>query len=731
MTQEQIIIGPESLAIYYNLNKQFTNVKKLIITRNIILESFENGKVNELFKMLSKATPDNYIDILNASSVENVFEDEIKSEFYQVIQDNLNKLYDNIKDIQLKDYNFMNAMSNRQFTISLKCESFTISENFREKGTILSAIKSVLKKYLKFEGNSLRIGRLENFQIEIYESEEIYKHIYLKKDSNRLILSSSFGFPRSTPINYNIGPELYYSEDEKFNFFKNVQSTAIIRDHTKIVENEINKQEKVLTNDDLIKINEQTKNINDALIELYINKKGNLRILNVFLNENSIGSGNEKGFIINKSNNNYDRVSTVTLRDSLGEEFTNPRFLLIRNQEEIRELFDNLNILNLIDGLILTSNFYTPYFDLLGIKKNIDILFYNSPVSKSLDLKIDFNNLDIEGSEQRQSIDNPFATIIDEGNKEKDEFLERLKSIDLNSPPPSQNNSNDITSLAQDLISSPNSSKNSSYNSSSSSSSGLYGGSSSSSGEKKSALGMLADAALNQSQKTQTPPQPTPQQQTPMQSEQIKSVPEFVEKNISAKDLNPISNETINSIREKATEVFPENNFSQNTSLNILTTPTIKSGHYFADQNTISQVTGGEIFYIVIDKENMKNPSVNYILPIALSDSTENCYLLVNNPNEFFMLKDESKNYFMNLTQIDSSIKEQFLKSALDKLGKCSLIVFKEDIELVVQNKDKLENVFIKNLTSEEEYQEIKKKFSSDNSQNNNQGSMNTFGDLY
>lgn len=723
MANEILVFGSESSVIYYNLNKQFSTLKRLIVTSDEILGAFQNNKAQILINEIAKTEKENFNEKLIEIGA-NHFEDDFKDEFYQKIQEKLEKLYDTFAEVKLKDYNFMSAVSNTKFTVCLRCENYSISSYFNEKGVLLSSIKKLVKDYLNCPFNKFRTSRIENFQIEIFESEEVYKHIYLKKEGSSLVLASSFGFPRSKPIDYLIGPELYYSKGEEFSFFKNDQSTGVLRTQNKIEENEINVQEKVLSNEDLVEVNKITKNINDAIVELYINRKGNIRITNVSLLENSVQKGNNQGFIINRSRNNYDRISMLTLRDNSEEEYPNPKYLIIRNQEEVRELFENLSRISNYDGIIFGTNFYEPIFDRLGLVLNIDILFYKSQLQKSLDVKIDFDEISIEGSSNKES-SNPFSSIIGGENKEKDELLERLKNIDLNTTPREQNQAhqnqsrnnevNAISSLAEGLISSPQASTSRQASSMNwpTSTPSLDGG------KKKSAIGMLADSVINNNnqpvkEETQVESKPT------FNEQEVEEIPKGVEPtnydnsnpsntdsfimDITSKDLNPLSQETLDNVTEVAKSTLPK-------ELKIITTPSVESGSYFVDSNTISQIKGGEIFYLVLDSEEMKNPNVKYILPISLSkNDNNNCFLLVNNTNDFFMIKDNSREYFLNLTHVDQTLRENFLKSGVEKLGNISLIALKEQADMILPYIKNVNMVFFKDLHSKEELDFIKNK---------------------
>lgn len=828
MEGKMLILGNESSVIYYNLNKQFSNVRKIIITKEIILSSFEDTKIKEIFAELSNSSLANYDEILGKREMDGSFESIMKNDLYKQIQEGLPSISQSSVDIQLKDYNFMNTVSNTKFNVTLRCESFSITHYYQEKGALLSAIRNLIKEYLKCKANCFRLSWLENFQIEIYETEEIYKSVFLKKEGNSLILSSIFGFMNTIPFDYATGQEFYFSIGENFKFYKNSQTHAVLRDHTKLLKQEINPQEKILTNEDLVLINENTKNINDALIEIVLTKKNQIRIVNLSLLENSIYTNSENGFAINKSTKNYDRISLSTLRDNLDEDSMNPKYLLIRNNEEIEEFLENITMLEKVEGVVFNSNFYMPILDKLGQSLDLDIVFYNSPLTKAIDVKIDLEGVkilsDSEDKDNGFGSSNPFSNILGEENKPKDELLERLKNIDLNSPNQQETvgngYNNQISNVAQGIISSPNASTS---NNSRSESNMNWGNSNNSNG-KKSAISMLADSVINNNmQPKREEPQKNEVQSNNMgynsfgaenqdfhqhqQHQEHQGYQEnnhhhhvnhetnnnqmmhensnnkqpsindmlggssefdshnnygnvnhnhsqddnnsfnhrnevqktfqnssFVEKGISHSDVGHVSNEMVEGVEKRANELLHEmnmddkienshnhnnhkesihkempkadiNRYENILGIKIITPPTFPSKYQFADINTIGEVQGGEIFFMANSPENMNNPNLRYILPLAIADNvSKKCHLLVNNAHEFFIADDLSKDYFINITQMDDSIKEKFIKNCCDKFKRISIILNKDDIPKIENSINRIDNVYIQDISSGEDY---------------------------
>ncbi len=762
-----VIIGNENSVIYYNLNKQFTNLKKIIITGDEILNSYESSQIKELINKLKTIKKNNYKEILEENSY--LFDTNLNNEIYKKIQESLKKISEQYMDVQLKDYNFMNSVSNTKFNITLRCENFSITNFYVEKGTFIKNIMNLVKQYLSFEGNLFRLSKLEKFQVEIYESEEIYKSVYLKKENNKLLLASYFGFPNNKPINYQVGNEFYISKDNDFKFYKNKQTDAILKEHTNIVSKEINSQEKILSNEDLILINEKTKNIDDALIECYINSKNHLRIVNVSVIENPIDSYSDNGFIIKKSTNNYDRVSVLTMQDDLEEDTVNPKYLLLKSTNDIKEILSNITILSNVDGIIITKNFYIPYLTKIGELKNIDILYSNKPLNKSLDQKINWENFDIETKEDFgiQEI-NPFSKILGERNKEKDEMLEKLKNIDLSTPEKNKFNREDdymIEDTINSIIGSSNSSFNkgkaTNYGSSvgsgngSSGTSSMYSQGSVGSSGVKGALGLLADAAFSQQANNQQRrmQEEEEQKRKMIEEEKRKAMMEESQRqqNTSFSDFTSIpdsdeisekfpktmddffsggsmpnveeavANATV--IKEEVTYPKPERNLEIMEDINlaryedivateVIGAPNLSVDAFYADMNTISQVSGGKIYFLTLNKDEMTNKNLNYVLPIGLnSPDISGCSLLVNNINDYFLIDINQKNvkYFVNVNEINQTIKKEFINEIINKVGPITLICMKKDIELIGEHINKIRGIYVKDVNSNSELEEIKR----------------------
>lgn len=758
------VIGNSSDILCYNLNKQFCNIKKLVITSDVLLKSFDSKELLETFVDLSHADESSYSQILKEAIQNGVFTKKISSEASKYILERLQELF-NEMNVELQNYNFMSSINNTRFNVTLRCENFAITKYFQEKNALSSIFTQLLVEYLTFEVNEMRNTKISKFQIEITISEDIFKHIYLKKEGNKLLLVSAFGFKKGAIHDYGIGAEFYISEDEEFHFYKNSQNYAILRDQTKLKEQEIHEHEKILSNDELILLNKNTKNIDDVLIEMYINPKGTLRITNISILEHPVNIYSKEGFVIYKSTNNYNKISLITLRDEIDEETPNPKYLLIKNHGEIQELFEDLRVLRKIDGLIFTINFYSPILELFGEKLNIDIIFVPEQLQRCLETTINWENFSIEGIKKEQKEINPFGSIMKEKNHQKDEMLERLKNVDLSTPneiqQQKQQEYSQVSSTTQNIISSPQSQENTNRGQ-------MDWGQPNT--KKKSALSFLADAALNGPKKEEIQ-QPVVNQQQPSQQQ---SQPQY---NNNQQQSNYSQDQYNNNLNQPQTQPQYNNNQQQQSNYNteqynnqqsnynntqqsqpetqsalgdfnqtfnnqsinqetkpdisefkvensnkydnilatkLITPAQVPSENVFADQNTMQYISRGNIHLLVSNVDEMNNNSLEYILPLSQYKSLNGrkATLLLNSPIEFFMLpKEEKISLMINLNCVPETIMKEFLDEILNKENiELSIMCDKEQIFLLENKINKIKSIFVQNIQQHQEFEEVKNK---------------------
>jgi hypothetical protein len=667
------IIGEEEDLIYYSLNKQIVNIPKILISKNIIVNNFESKETYDLFiEYLTNPNDKKLTEKLKNLNLEDL---SFKEDFYKLITEFVENLNGEISNFELKNYNFMNFTSNLKFNIVIRNQHFSLTKCFIEKSAITNVIKKLLLKYFKTIENFENIDNLSCFQIEIFESFDLYKTVFLKKENNNLILSSVFGYYNQSPVDLTFGNELYFSVNEKFNFFENKQNSMVMYEQNNLKTVEINKQSKILKNEELMKLNEKTREINDLILEIAITKKEEIKIISASFIDTFPKIGSDEGFFIHKSQNNYNKISIISLRDDLSQDTINPKYLILRNSSEISEMFENLKLLRNIDGIIFVMNFYLPILEIIGKCLNIDIIYSNKKLPKCLEAEIDLDNFSIKTN---GSTNNPFENIIPK--KEENDFLENL-NLDLN---PQEYEKKENNNQVENIIP---------YNNF---------------GKKKSAISILADEVLNKESQ-----------------EEIKKEEEVVGFDLFEVPKEKKEKESSGLIDNLFTDEKKENidiniNVDINKYLEILATkiytkPNIKNDFYFVDETSISYVQNdAKLLFFTQDLNIKRNENLNYVFMNSSNITLkENDGILINSINDFENTNfDNNKNlnYFINLTKISYEDKISFIKNAIEKYKKINLFIKKEDLDLIENFITNVNSIFIPNLNSDEELVEVKNK---------------------
>lgn len=786
--KKSVILGSESSVLDFYTNMQYSNVKKVIITKDVILNSFDNQILSNFILSQKNSSVQDFDSNLQSAKSQGLFEVNFQDQFYKHLQEYLAKISGDL-NVELKDYSFMSSISNSKYTVVLRSKSFSVYEYYIEKGALLSSLKSLIQKYLTSPLLKLNLQSIEDFQIEILESEEYHKTLFLKKENTSLILYSTFGFFSDEGANLNLGGELYFSKDEDFNFFENNQEFATLRQNNKIQKKEIIHKNKILNADELKNINQITKNIENATLEIAINSKGAIRILHVSTNEYPLEIGSQKGILYYASSRDFNKIALIKSNEEYSPDAPNPQYLTIKSKQEFDIFLRNLGNIK-FDGLIINFNLYHPILEEIGAKYNCDVIFYSEFLQKSLEVNFNKSLVDIEGSVSKSKTqDSPFSSILQKEEKEKDELLEKLKSVDLSTPKQNLNvdEYKSIESLAQSMTSSPQSS---SANKSSSLMS--FGSSSGGPGEKKSAIELLTQSAFSSQKMMEEQPPVQPQPNNPPQPQSYTPPQPPTQNNYSAppENLEPQPNNyeihTHNSVEEIAQEeiveennypttpetqsnsfdMFSEENMSKYNSnseeeeiqspseresnsfdmgsvfgnqeeekieeqapqedvmsqdlsrydnilaTRLLTPPSIESQGHLIDKNSLSQVQREcELFIVVSSSDEIQNNSMNYILPISI-ELHDNAMTLINSANDFFKLNkyDETQGIVLNLSTIEEDIKLEFLKTTYHKFGEFGIICNLNDINYLESVIDKVDFVFVKDLTSDSQYNLVKEK---------------------
>lgn len=736
MNYKPIVLGSESSLLDFHMNSQYSNVKKLLISNDTILNSFDSQEVAAFIDSQKESNPRDYNTNVTSALNSGLLESNFQDEFYKYLQNYLAKLSDEL-NVELKDYSFMSSISNTKYTVVLRSNSFSLYEYYIEKGALLTSLKSLLAKYLSSPLSSIQLRELDHFQIEIFESEEYQKTLFLKKEMDSLILYSTFGFFSNISENISLGGELYYSKGEEFHFFENSQEHAVVRQHNKIEKKEIYHKEKILTADELKLINNSTKHINNALLEIGITSKGVIKILHARTNEFPLESGSQKGIVYSASSKEYDKIAIITSKNQYSDEATNPQYLLLRTSQDVDNFFRTMNE-GLFDGILINKNMYHPFFEYLGVFYDCDVIFYSGHLEQALEVTLKREEASIIGFEEKKAKSNsPFSSILDNEQAKKDELLNRFKNVDLSTPQQPQDTSRQqVESIAESLMSSANSSMRKTSNSL------MSFGSSSGSGEKKSAFQLLSESAFSQEKKMNEPSSenqtPIPQQAptTPQQvstsqeenfkeaDEEYKSYPPINEvantlideeeksepiqdstniqssmddffttpqtqqeettyqnipqqEKVSSFDMESVLGNSSESISQK--EISPQEEKDLLIYDNILATRiltptsiTISHGHII-DSSAISELSDPQNSYIVVAQEHeISNKSLNYILPRS-SGYHEEAHSLINSAEDFFMITPEDESKGIVLNL--STLKDEIKEAILhDSIEKFGVI---------------------------------------------------------
>ena len=174
-------------------------------------------------------------------------------------------------------------------------------------------------------------------------------------------------------------------------------------------------------------------------------------------------------------------------------------------------------------------------------------------------------------------------------------------------------------------------------------------------------------------------------------------------------------------MKDKALETLEnlknENCVVQKNIPTILTLPQIVSGSYFSENfsflNEISNIEPKKCFVV----SNSKNvfAGVNIITPVGFDLDFET-HKLINVSDDFFLVDKSSKIPFLNLSYLNLKIKREILKSCIERFGKINVIALSLDLDLLIENSDFIENIFIKDLKSYDDYVSLVKRFSSSKS---------------
>ncbi|MEC8220904.1 MAG: hypothetical protein VX028_02425, partial [Nanoarchaeota archaeon] len=212
--------------------------------------------------------------------------------------------------------------------------------------------------------------------------------------------------------------------------------------------------------------------------------------------------------------------------------------------------------------------------------------------------------------------------------------------------------------------------------------------------------------------------QAQPSQDSPMVEERIQqpsnqtSTPSFDMGSV----LGTTNQEQSKPEEELLQEETPKTNFDISVydsvlATKVLTPTTITTSHgHIIDSSSIHELSDPTSSYIVVaSEEEVANKSLNYILPRS-SGYHEDAHTLINSAEDFFKVTpdDEAKGIVVNLSTISDDIKEQILHDSIMKFGIVSIIATSNDIAYLESVIESVEFVFIKDISTQEEFEEQK-----------------------
>ena len=539
------------------------------------------------------------------------------------------------------------------------------------------------------------------------------------------------------------------------------------------------------------------KTFNDVLIEIIITSKNEIKIVNAQFISNFSNIGNENGFVIFKSLNNYNKISLVSIREVL-EESVNPKYLLIRSETEFIELLNNLKSLNEVCGIIFNVNFHHLIFEDIGKNLNLDIIYYYKKLSKTLEATIDFEDFKINVGKFESPFENIISSKKIEDESSKDAWLNHLKDLDLNENPnknkslennneaseKTNNNLKQEISNAENLTNSIFSSENSSFKKNLDKPSNDLN-SSSSQGDTSS-LNFLVQSALNTQQKVDESHSEIKNKmenieqnngvvdsvnEPSKEEEKIEEVREEEALNENSCENQNTQNESFDLFEEESSydnnndntsnikntnnsndynndisyeennkvsvEVSPnntdisvdslfekiENNEKIETndplkkyldviSIKLYTNLSINSKHYLLDLNSYKDFRKHDCEVLLLTNSfDRKYHNVNYLFfSVDEKNLEDGDSVIINSFDDFFKYhtqKEKKINYFINITRVDESSKNIFLKNSIERFTDIFVLLEMKDLKHIEEFYTNIKGLYIQDLNSQKEYEKI------------------------
>ena len=502
------VFGDEQEVFNYSLNKSSITIDKLIITRKEFISQIANEEtIKALLEGLSQLTTPNQLEsLLENPEIRDALKEPISPQIGKVFLQKVQEFFSSFDQVELKNYSFMNSMNNETYSLHIRTQSNCVfsCENI-DKYQFQHAFEEIFTAYLYALSTRLDIQDI-NFQIEITKCEEMKKHFYLFKESQKLLLFASLGHPQLIAGSaYHINSEQYSSFGDKLFYNESRQNILNAKEGVKMTQTAINHAGKILDEQELIAIHEMTQNYDDSCIEGFINAKGKVELTSFCTSMISIQDTQEENLLLYKSSKKYEDISLLPIHE-MDTQTPNPKYVLLRNIGEYKTFMNSKNLSD-VDGMVCCFPIFSSQLITICKSLDIDCIMSKQVYEKSLQTKIDWETYAIECTKTQAS--NPFSSLIPQTKQrssEGSETTQRMTQIqdELNATISKREPQSTPVSQTHRPMSTSQTAQNTMRTHS------AFGGSS---GEKKGALAMLADQVVNEpapEPEPQAAPEPTP-----------------------------------------------------------------------------------------------------------------------------------------------------------------------------------------------------------------------------
>ena len=648
---KHIILGNEFQIKNFDLIEDKIDIKKLFITKEKLNEIYSESKLIDYLK----EDVENYVENILELKREDVdFNDNFNEEFKEKIRE----LLDLKIDSELKS-SLLDNLTNSKFTVAINYGIGQKKIEFVEFSILRNMLNKLLFGFCDFYQKNKNL--IKNFHIEIYESFDVSKTILIQKNQTSFEIYSLYGHNENyleNNLNLGICGEIYISKEDNFKFFKNKQKTIFLKDRNGSMKNfEMHSQNKILTNEDLEKINDITKDLQYLFLEILVTKDNKFLISNFMEKNYPITIINENGFCITKKSLKEFEINLVKPNEENLDDTAS--YIFIDNKNDFLNFLKNIENLKKYSGVICCINFYSKFVFEICDKFNLDFIYVKEVFLKYKKYIINLDNISfkekVEKIENQNSFENFEYSDFKNFNKKKSTF-EML--------------SENAKKYEKELE------------------------------ERKN---------INDNENIQT-------EKENINDNEFEEKEENENKEISFDDFekNFQSQAQIFSDKNENETIFENENlekYDNILSTNIFTNPNIQSKNFFCDYTNLNNFDYCEnLFYFSNSKTKIEKDckKINYLYLYDKNNFSNEDYILINTINDFFELEEGVKKVFFNLVNIEEKYIKNFLKLIFEKFEKVSFLCKKENLFLFEKNINKIENIFIKDLENDNEFENCK-----------------------